>query len=146
MVLGLFWGNSFVFGSDIPSVKEKKLQCLHKDKRKTHSVKHDYLYILFSSNDNKAKFIRPITSKQTKVFDFNQNVYLYLTEIHFGGDRTFINWVLDRKTGALSETHSGLKKILYGKCEPLTEDFDPYEYMKAVAKQNLERTKKELKF
>ena len=143
VVLGLFLCN-ITFGSDIPGVKVKKLKCLH-NKVKNPS-KEDYLYILFSDDDKSAKFVEPLGKGSTRAYAFNRGVYLTLYQIKFGTNSIDINWFLDRKTGALSEYVSLLETIEYGKCEPLTELFDPHEYMKKKAKENLDRVKKEINF
>ena len=149
VVLGLLWSINVVYGYDIPEIKVKNLKCLHKEyKKEGKTKKEDHLYIIFSDDKKTAMMVSPVDRGTVNVYKRKLQVSVHLSYINFGSGYDLSRWSLNRKTGQLVEN---LRKInqkyeTYGICEPVEKGFEPLKYLENLAKENLERTKKELKF
>ena len=148
LVLGLLLSGS-AYGSEIPQIKEKSLKCLHTDYKNKNKVnKENYLYLVFSGDRKRATMISPLKPDATYVYKDTFEVRTRLTEIIFMKEFGAYKWTLNRKTGDLNEwyTLEYNKHSYYGICDPVEKGFDPVRYMDNFVKQNIEKTKKELKF
>jgi len=149
VVLGLLWNGNVVFGYDIPEIKVKNLKCLHKEyKKEGKTKKEDHLYIIFSDDKKTAIMAGPVDKGTVNVYKRKLRVSVHLSYIDFGSRYDLSEWSLNRKTGQLQENLRKINQLheTYGICEPVEKGFEPLKYLENVAKENLERTKKELKF